>query len=291
MKVTRTPLLFTLAIFWALIILALGVWWLYLLHHIQTINYSNLTTMIKWEGGTFIILLLLLSGTLWYIYLKERAYTHSLTSFFAGVTHELKTPLASISLQAEAIETFLESGNRDHILRLTKRLTEDTRTLENQLDKLLQLSRVERGGKLTITPLLCQKLIKDVTNRYRQEISFTLTIASDLPPVLADHYALELILKNLIENTKRHAKTKMASIALTVDKKRAILLYSDDGHFEGDANRIGDLFYKHNSNKGSGIGLYLIKRLSAAMDGRADFYSDQSSFKVLINLKLDGGNA
>ena len=53
--------------------------------------------------------------------------------------------------------------------------------------------------------------------------------------------------------------------------------YSDNGdRFTGDTQSLGKLFYKHNSPKGSGIGLYLVKNLMQQMKGTCDFISQDS---------------
>ena len=53
--------------------------------------------------------------------------------------------------------------------------------------------------------------------------------------------------------------------------------YKDNGSsFTGDLNSLGNLFYKHNSPKGSGIGLYLVKNLMLQMKGRCEFLSQDS---------------
>ena len=85
----------------------LGSWWLYLVfklaNKLETLNHplleGNLVKMIKLEGLTFFIFLSILTVTLLYIYIQDHKKTISLQAFFSSLTHELKTPLASIKLQ------------------------------------------------------------------------------------------------------------------------------------------------------------------------------------------------
>jgi len=84
---------------------------------------------------------------------KRPKKTKDLQVFFASLTHELKTPLASIKLQSEVIEESLNSNLDPLVHKLLRRLVQDTNKLETQMDKILQLSRIERGGELNLNSI------------------------------------------------------------------------------------------------------------------------------------------
>jgi signal transduction histidine kinase len=115
-------------------ILALGSWWLYLIvkygEKVASITGDDggnkVLKMVKWEGGTFFTLLILLSMSLLFLYFKDQKKTKGLQAFFASMTHELKTPLASIKLQAEVISEDLEEKGEQKTLTLVNRLLQDT---------------------------------------------------------------------------------------------------------------------------------------------------------------------
>ncbi len=89
---------------------------------------------------------------------------------------------------------------------------------------------------------------------------------------MGEERSLQLIFKNLFQNTLRHHSGQHKIIELKLSKKiggQISLIYTDHGEpFSGDASRLGQLFYRHHSKKGSGIGLYLIKQLMKAMKGK-----------------------
>ena len=64
-----------------------------------------------------------------------------------------------------------------------------------------------------------------------------------------------------------HTSSKKINIKITQDKKHVHFSYFDHGEFKGDLEKLGTIFYKHNSTKGSGIGLYLSQKLLEKMDG------------------------
>ena len=273
MKPHSEKMILILSLLAAMLLLSLGLWWLYLISHWGSSSVTNIDSMIKWEGGTFVLLISLLWITFLYQYFKERKRIQMVRDFFATMTHELKTPLSRVCLQAEVVADTAKSvpeENRKRLMDVSSRLIEDTRKLENQLDKVIQLARVERGEQLTSEIIELPSLIRNCHRKWFGEqlkISFEPSPTSEHGfKVWADEFALEIIFRNLFENTFVHGKERNVKISLVDDGKRIILNY-DDGHFfSGEWDKMGSLFYKH-ASKGAGIGLYLIKRLMQQMKG------------------------
>ena len=192
-------------------------------------------------------------------------------AFFSSLSHELKTPLASMRLQAEVIKDLLEdeSHSHDQLSDLTRRLIEDTHKLESELEKSLQLSRIEQDATMTLAPISLERFLRRQESRLLSPLKIELNISNDGSEVLADELSMNMIFRNLLENTQRHQSG--AKKVLITSKKVGHLIeitYDDFGKkFEGDSKLLGELFYKFNSAKGSGIGLYLIKNLMRKMQG------------------------
>ena len=271
----KLKVLFALSFLWSLLILAIGTWWSYLLLHSE--EGSKLAKMIKWEGATFILLLILVSGSILVLFLKNLNKTKSLQAFFSSMTHELKTPLASIHLQAEALESKLQS---DELKALTERIVEDTQNLEVKMDKILALSRVERDGILSLEPIDLLNFLTSTTKNYAKDLKIRTNITERIF-ILADGFALKLIFKNLLENTKKHTNSREIDINIEIENDWVTLNYNDKGIFSGDKKKLGSLFYKHSSGKGTGIGLYLCKKLMKKMGAEFNF-----SFSPNLNFDL-----
>lgn len=260
----------------------LGGWWLYLVfklaNKLSELNdptlQGNLVSMVKWEGFTFIFLLLVLTSALVYIYLLDHKKTKALQAFFASLTHELKTPLASMRLQSEILNDTIENASlsdqsRKEITTYTNRLISDSIKLEDQLDNHLQLSRVERGSALNLRVLdLHEFTQREIERNYLLKPFIKIESISETS-VMADDYALQTIIRNLMENTLLHNKN-VEKVHITIKSigSSLVFTYDDQGpQFAGEANKLGKLFYKHDSPQGSGIGLYLIKKLMRQMGG------------------------
>jgi signal transduction histidine kinase len=262
--------LIALSLLWLSVLMLIGGWWIYLMFNMERMlvkmDKISFSKMLFWEGSSFIVLLILLSASLLIFYIKDQRKSKSLQDFFASLTHELKTPLASIKLQGEVISELLDNNNDQQLKNLLTRLTDDTIKLENQMDKILQLSRLERGGELNLTNIPLMPFINRITRSAKNDFNLEISCTNPKIEILADEFALELIFKNLIENSKNHSKSKKIMIDIKEENQKCHISYNDFGHYEGDRKKLSSMFYKHNSSKGSGIGLYLIKKLSEKMD-------------------------
>ncbi len=287
--------LMILSLLWLTVLLCIGGWWIYLMLNFETILASldkiSFSKMLFWEGSTFIILLILLSGSLLILYLKDQKRTKALQDFFASLTHELKTPLASIKLQGDVISELIESKNDPQLLKLVNRLTSDTIKLETQMDKILQLSRIERGGKLNLSNVKLIPFIKTIAKPWQTDFKINISCSKENIEIQADEFALELIFKNLFENTKKHSGSKSIDLKIEEQDLWCMITYTDQGNFNGEFKKLATLFYKHNSTKGSGIGLYLIKKLTEKMNGRFRVSNHQHLTFELMYLKAEDKNA
>jgi signal transduction histidine kinase len=278
------------AILWVLLLIALMAWWGWVVREqsqriVELERIAGLDTsvadaqwqvtqrMLAWEGGTLLVLLAGLSIALVWLYLRDQRRTNALRAFFASVTHELRTPLTSIRLQAESLA---DSGNTSP---LVERLLEDTSRLEGQVEKTLELARLEGGGELDLQPLPIQAWLQRQVQSKAAARAVQIELSTPNPDgalVLADRSALEIIFRNLIENTARHSDSTpaRARIAARENGAEVVVSFTDAGRgFAGEAQRLGSLFFRGQRSQGAGVGLYLIRMLMQRMGGRAEFDS------------------
>lgn len=289
-----------LTLLWVFLLLGLGSWWLYLvfsLHSTLTalnipelVNQGRFLNMMKWEGSFFFLLLFMLGGSLFGMYFRDMRKSRAMQAFFSSLSHELKTPLASMRLQAEVIKDLIEDETHSHeqLSDLTKRLIEDTYKLESELEKSLQLSRIEQDAPLSLVPVSLGRYLK----RHQQKLPLPLEIKidPDAEEVLADELALNMVFRNLFENTQRHNKSAQKILIEATRHGDTVEVRYDDfgGKFTGNQEKLGQLFYKYNSSKGSGIGLYLIKSLMKKMHGNFQVFNEER-LKFLLSFKAPGG--
>ena len=117
------------------------------------------------------------------------------------------------------------------------------------MDKVLQLSRIERDGNLNLTRTSLYSLINKVSKNLNLTQSIKLINIDKEVEVRADQFALELVFTNLFENTKNHTESQNIRIQATRSGTDLIITYQDGGVFNGEVSKLGKLFYKHDTRK------------------------------------------
>jgi len=291
MPARRARLIASLAALWIVLVLSLGAWWVIffvrqarLIAELQSITgrtdsavaaqWARTRLMLIGESSVFLILLLAVSALLAWFYMRESRRARGMQAFFAAVTHELRTPLTSIRLQAEAI------AEGDQRATLARRLLEDSNRLESQIDKTLELARIEGGGPLAeqAVPLAgwLERTLKTIAEGHGERLQWRVQLDEPLPDILADAAALQMILRNLVENSVRHSRLEQVQVAVSVRALpgRVLLEYRDNGAGTAiPARELGRLFERGAESGGSGVGLYLVRALMNRMGGRVEFFS------------------
>ncbi|MFI4913892.1 MAG: sensor histidine kinase [Steroidobacterales bacterium] len=285
----RTALIAAIAAVWLALLLVLGAWWATVVQsqarriaQLQAqsglsgdavaAQWGRTRLMLVGESTAGLALLLALTLLLAWLYWRESHRARAMQAFFAAVTHELRTPLTSIRLQAEAIA---EGGQR---AELARRLLEDSHRLEAQIDKTLELARIEGGGPLSeqAIPLRqwLDRSIGDLSSAHGDRLNLRAHVSGALPAIQADAGALQIILRNLVENSVRHSGQCPVEVRLTATQRgqHVVLEYQDNGAgVAANAARLGTLFGRGRASSGAGVGLYLVRRLMERMNGRAHF--------------------
>ena len=230
------------------------------------------------------------------LYWRDYRRARSIQAFFASVTHELKTPLTSIRLQAESSADSLPDTHEAK--PLTGRLMEDSSRLETQVERVLELARLEGGGPVfSRTVNLRQwidRFLASWAPSYRTKVQ-VLNQVEDLD-IYADPTALQVIFRNLLDNSIRHSQKERTEVSLSSVRKGGgwlELVISDNGTEKPKtttplSSRLGKLFEKGSASQGTGVGLYLVKTLMERMGGRATFHGvveaphSKAGFKISL---------
>lgn len=270
---------------WLFVVCLLGAWWGRLLLAQAALiaelqgsvqSLEKVQRMLFWESPVFFGLLLISAAVLFWLYWSDLKKTRSIQAFFASMTHELRTPLTSIRLQAESIaETLGEDRNSEK--SLLKRLLEDTQRLESQVERTLELSRLEGGSEIFIQVVEIKSWLDRFLKSWLPDHESKIQLSLDIQDLLieADPSALQIIFRNLFENSIKHSKQERTSVKVysrSVKSGWVSLIIEDQGvGFSENQQKLGTLFYKGAQSTGTGVGLYLIRSLMKKMGGHAHF--------------------
>ena len=273
---------------WLIFTASLATWWIIFSYRqigrLAAIESSGELvrhqTMLLYEGATLLLCLLAGGVALLYLTVSASRKNRQIAEFFAAFTHELKTPLASLRLQAELLSERLVKSENKHI---AERLLADTRRLNLQLENSLLLAHLE-GRKDFIEKINLRELLTELALDW-PELGLNFDGTGDIK---ADRRLLAVILSNIARNAVVHGAAKNLNLAIEAQSSRPSqlkLIISDDGSgFEGDPAVLGRDLSRHYNGSGSGVGLFLCRRLAQQMAGKLEVRSGRPHFCVELTL-------
>lgn len=258
-------------IFYVLIIYALAqiVWWGYEMYVFIPRNLG----MILGEGVTFILVFLLGAYWLHHSIDREQKLQEQKRNFLLSVTHELKSPLASIKLMLQTMQK--RDLSRQQTLDFIGKALNDIERLDDMVENMLLASKIDnRSYTFPKDKFNLSALVDSVVNRLQitkcesnQQI-----IDAEIEPkvqITGDKFALTSVVTNLIENAIKYSgPCATVGVKLFSKEGRVYLQVADHGIGIADSEkpRIFDKFYRVGSEqtrntKGTGLGLYIVKEV------------------------------
>lgn len=268
------------------------VWWGILLVRAED-GYS---AMIIGEGVFFLIIFVVGAMRLKRAFLREHKMQTQQHNFLLAVTHELKSPLASIKLYIQTIlKRDLDEAQRKQFLSNSLK---DIERLDDLVENVLIATKLE-GTRPNFPKenINLSELIEQVANRLQIHTCSTHVIKTDLEPdvfIKADKFALTNVVTNLIENAVKYSPTcGNVDVSLVRNNGRIVFQVADQGLGIPDVEkkRIFSKFYRvgqedTRKTKGTGLGLYIVKTVLEKHDARIavmDNNPQGSIFEVTFN--------
>jgi len=219
------------------------------------------------------------------------------TNFIATVSHEFKTPIASIKMSLQLLENERIGSLNPEQQQLVNSIREDAGRLLKITGELLNMTQVESGHiQLTLHPaapaeILQYALEANKTTADQKQVRLRTVVPRDLPLVMADHEKTAWVLTNLISNAIRysHEDTDIElSITTSENKIRFAVKDSGQGIAPEYLSRIFDRYFKvpGTRKEGTGLGLAISKEFIEAQGGHINVESEfgsGSTFTVTLN--------
>jgi len=258
-------------IFYALIIYALAelTWWGYMLVHLQ----PERRAMIMGEGSTFVLVFVVGAVSLHKSIKKERRLQDQKRNFLLSVTHELKSPLASIKLLLQTIQK--RDLSKQQIQDFIGKSLLDIERLDDMVENMLLASKIDnRSYTFPKAEFNLSALVDSVVNRLQlNKCDLTQQlINAEIEPkiqITGDKFALTSVVTNLIENAIKYSgPCEVVDVRLYSRDNKIFLEVADHGIgiSDNEKPRIFDKFYRVGSEdtrntKGTGLGLYIVKEV------------------------------
>jgi len=210
--------------------------------------------------------------------------TEMRADFVSAVTHDLKTPLASIRAAGDTLVSgrFTNAdGPRDY----AGLIVEESKRLARLVDNLLAYARITdvtevySFEELSLATVIFEALKRFDATLTQRGFEVRTDIAPDLPDVRADHTAMELLLDNLIDNAIRYSSTTRRLTIGTRDSPDTCTIEiadSGDGIPADQIKNVTRRFYRgaHAVSGGSGLGLAIANRIAVDHGGRLTIASE-----------------
>lgn len=223
----------------------------------------------------FLGIILLISGFTIFFSRKQKKNTDVRNDFINNMTHEFKTPIATISLACEAISDESIIADQDARNAYISIINDENERLKNMVTNILQLAQLNKGQiKLNIEKVNVHQIIKSVLNSVALQVSskngvILTKLNAQNPYIFADKTHIENCIINLVENAIKYSKNDPEiEINTTNDRKMFVVSIKDNGIGISKKNvkKIFNEFYRVtrgnvHDNKGFGMGLDYVKKI------------------------------
>ncbi|NRB65068.1 MAG: HAMP domain-containing histidine kinase [Saprospiraceae bacterium] len=235
---------------------------------------------------------------------RQKKVSEMKTDFINNMTHEFKTPIATISLATDSITTPKISMDAEKVVRFANIIKQENRRMNAQVEKVLQMAQIDKDE---FTLKLVDVNLHDVIQQAVENIGLqvekrggvaTAEMKATKPIVEGDMTHISNVISNLLDNANKYSPENPEISVHTRNVTNGVEVIVKDkgmGMTAEDRKHIFDKFYRvHTGNlhdvKGFGLGLSYVKALMTAHKGQVDVKSELgkgSSFRLFFPFKVN----
>ena len=238
--------------------------------------------------------------------LRQKKLSEIKNDFINNMTHEFKTPIATISLAVDAIKNDKVQRDPEKLRYFSSIIKEENQRMNRQVETILKSALMDRQEvQLNKKPLHVHQIIKDVADNFilrlqekQGALEMDLSATDDL--IEADEVHMSNLVNNLMDNAVKYSKENvppLIKLTTSSNNKKFIIRIDDNGigMSRETLKRIFEKFYRaHTGNihnvKGFGLGLSYVKTVIEGHEGSIKAESTPgkgSSFTIELPLKKD----
>jgi two-component system, OmpR family, phosphate regulon sensor histidine kinase PhoR len=232
-------------------------------------------------------------------FLQQKKLSEMKTDFINNMTHEFKTPITTIALASEALKDPEVKKDETRLNRYAGLIGEENKKLENQVERVLQIAKLDKGDtRLMLQRLDIHNIIEDILQNSRllfeerhAAVHKNLEATASIIQGDANHFAS--ILNNLVDNAVKYSPEQPDITIRTYNQDGKIAIEIADkgmGMAGEEHKKIFDKFYRVPTGnvhdvKGFGLGLNYVKTMVEAHGGTISLKSAPgkgSTFTILL---------
>lgn len=247
----------------------------------------------------FIIIIILAFVSALYQLLKQKQISEIKTDFINNMTHEFKTPIATINLALDAIKNPKVIGDQEKVLRYVKMIREENKRMNAQVENVLRISKLEKNQldvskeKVDVHDLIAKAvthvdlLVKDKGGYIKMNLNAQST------EILGDHFHFTNVIVNILDNAIKYSEGAPKIEITTKNTSKVIVIKIKDqgiGMTKSVQKNVFKKFYReergdiHNV-KGHGLGLAYVKKIVDIHQGEVYVESEKgigSTFTIKL---------
>ena len=234
---------------------------------------------------------------------RQKKLSEMKNDFINNMTHEFKTPIATISLASDSITNPSVIGNPDKIRRFADIIRQENKRMNGQVEKVLQMAVIERGSiNLNVSSIDLHDIIEQALGNItlqveRKEGTTNAILNAEKSIIEGDFNHISNIINNLLDNANKYSPEHPEITVSTQNVSNGVEMTISDkgiGMTKEAKKKIFEKFYRvHTGNvhdvKGFGLGLSYVKTMITAHKGSIDVRSELgkgSSFIVFFPFEL-----
>lgn len=263
----------------------------------KSMGYMGIFTII------LTIIIIISYGILMFVIFKQKKLSEMKSDFVNNMTHELKTPISTISLAAQMLKDQSINDSYKNVDRIAGIISEESKRLGFQVEKVLRTALMERSDlNLKIKQVDLNELIRTISNNFAIQVqakggSIEIDLKAAHSLIEADEHHITNVIMNLLENALKYCETVPHIFISTKDTAHGLSFSIQDngiGMKKDEQKRIFEKFYRiptgniHNV-KGFGLGLSYVKTVVDSHGGMVRVESELnkgSTFTVCLQSKF-----
>ena len=267
----------------------------------NNIILSNLTAMMSLSGGLLLILIFCFGYTIHTILIQKKI-SEMKTDFINNMTHEFKTPVATIMIASEALKDPELTTDKNRIDRLATIIYDENVRLGSHIERVLNIAKIEQGDlKLEHKDVEMNDLLAAIVDSMslqlqKRNASIELDLKAVQANVMGDELHLSNVIFNLLDNANKYSpENPQIKISTFNSGKNLIIKVADKGIgiSRDQLSKIFDQFYRIPTGnlhdvKGFGLGLSYVNNIVKRLHGTIRVKSEKdigSEFEISLPLK------
>jgi two-component system, OmpR family, phosphate regulon sensor histidine kinase PhoR len=253
-----------------------------------------------WSFSSVVLLLVIVffAYTL-FVILKQKRLSEIQKDFINNMTHEFKTPIATIAVSTEVLKDPGIVHQPERLLNYMTIIEKENTRLKQQVERVLQMARLDKEDiglkkeNLSIHHIIQDSIRHTSVALQEKKVSVGLDLSAEEPAIEGDKLHLTNVFNNLFDNAIKYCKTTPSLIVRTTNEHGGIAIEVEDngiGIAQENQKRVFQKFYRVPTGnlhdvKGFGLGLSYVRTVVEAHRGKISLRSELgrgSIFKIYL---------